>query len=548
MKMESLEHNLYRLESIQKESLDKQKDFLYKSILDVSQNSVKSANNFDYSFKKNFPEINDIGKNESFTPKCVVEFRDGKAFQVLEGRNEVDNLLDNRIIMGTYYIDVGHQINSDSVNCDIMYCIQHNKTVKMKGINYIYSTTNFDCGCPWNSQYIYRFPKNDFLARNESRPDYRILITHTFQVDNYLNLYHQGTGLYLLFNKTAFPKLPFYLAKQYTQLRNEKDIYYKIFFSKRLENLTFQFTLQNYQSVDNRQQFLENINQLIPDDYQEVYDFFNRFRKFDGYGQTLETNAILDVSDDETNYLDSKDRLIQSLREKLKETMSRIEKAEQLAKNMVEEYQSKSIEIQDLHRKLDMSRITIKEIKSQENQKKISEIEKVKQEKFNLYQQLLESEKYHSMFDNLGISLESIKKDNEKLSLEIAKMRDINNGLITTIKTEKDQNQKINEDNNYLLREMNNFEDTKSELKKQIAELKRDLKTYQTENQNLTERLTEIGNNSSNALELALNDRVNELETLSQKHQDEKKEVIKENTILKQRLNKIENTLKNLGL
>ena len=107
-----------------------------------------------------------------------------------------------------------------------------------------------------SKQHLHPIPDTillkDMIDRGENRLFPIINTTYIFQVDNYLNLYHEDTGLYLMLHKTTFPSLTFYLAQQYTKL--DKD-YYKIYLSKRLENINFKFDNNYYNSVDQRKQF-----------------------------------------------------------------------------------------------------------------------------------------------------------------------------------------------------------------------------------------------------------------------------------------------------
>ena len=80
--------------------------------------------------------------------------------------------------------------------------------------------------------------------------------TIKFEVDNYLNIYHPETGLYLMFHKTTFPDICFYLAQEYTQLVGKQ--YYQIYLSKRLDNIEFSLNQGYYHSKDQRTEFLQN--------------------------------------------------------------------------------------------------------------------------------------------------------------------------------------------------------------------------------------------------------------------------------------------------
>ena len=111
----------------------------------------------------------------------------------------------------------------------------------------------------------YRFDNNPKINTYEKRIDNRVPLvliedTTEFEVDNYLNLYHKLSGLYLMFNKTPFPDACFYFAREYTQLPLGKD-YYQIFLSKRIVgDIKFRLIPQTYKLIDGRPTLLEELN------------------------------------------------------------------------------------------------------------------------------------------------------------------------------------------------------------------------------------------------------------------------------------------------
>jgi hypothetical protein len=543
--MEILENNLVNIQEFHKDALQRQSDLVYKGIKDVSNHSIKSANDFDFKFKLLFPS--DIGKDDTFTPSCIVEFREGKAFQIMDNIANPSELLANRTVMGSYYID---NLCNRSIICGNH--VNHNISFS----NNTYATLS--CGCTISSgntgmvdvSVLKNWPFNVLSSRNEEKEIAFVGNSTCFQVDNYLNLFHKESGLYLLFNKTAFPNLPFYFAKHFSQLRDEKDIYYKIFSSKRVNSISFQLNNATYMSVDARPTFLKQVNELIPDDYPRVFELFNRFRKFDGYGENNglpPNNSMTDLSNTENlNCLDSKDRIIRELTEKLNIMVLRSEKEAELVQQMMSEYRSKSVEIENLHGELNLARIHIDAEKSKKELKFVSDLEKIKQENFNLLQQLLEAEKYRVMFDSTGTTLDSVRKENETLNLKILKLNNINNGLLDTIKSEKERNKKLVEDNDLAINNINAFKYEESSLKKIITSTKSELKKYQEENIVLVDKLTEIGGSSSNALELALTNRITELEQSFKECKTENKKLLAEIQKLEESKRKIENTLKNI--
>ena len=62
------------------------------------------------------------------------------------------------------------------------------------------------------------------ISRGKCKPVYHNKESHDFEVDNYLNLFHKPTGLYLMFNKTSFPKFPFQMKKLQKEVYTSKRI------------------------------------------------------------------------------------------------------------------------------------------------------------------------------------------------------------------------------------------------------------------------------------------------------------------------------------
>jgi hypothetical protein len=256
--MEHIENALFNLDKTTTEFNEKQLNNVAKVIYETAEGTVESSKRFDGNFAKYFPKIETIGEpTPSFNPDFVVEFKDGKAQKEFTGWDREFGILPNRRVMGTYYIDVGEEMTLEKL-------IQEIKRGSFINIHFINKIKD----------------KTIELSHQEHCEEKTIIadkqLEKEFEVDNYLNLYHKQTGLYLIFNKTAFPLFPFY----------DRDYIFK---SKHWDKIKFNFDNSYYSNKDKREELLNNINEIVPNDYHRIYDYFNRFRMFPQYKTTLST-------------------------------------------------------------------------------------------------------------------------------------------------------------------------------------------------------------------------------------------------------------------
>lgn len=557
--MEALERGLQNIDQHTKDAIKKHNDILTKTLFDTAQKSNQSSEKLDINSKKVFPEATNFGEidTEAFNPKKVVEFRDGKSFQVIEDWNKIKGILPNRKVMGTYFLDkVLFEVEGVSGNNFGSNGIQNCFDMRKKGLDKKSTNESLNVYISSVQNFCYPIPDLSLNKRGENRKFTTIEKTYTFQVDNYLNLYHKETGLYLMLHKTTFPSLTFYLAQQYTKL--DKD-YYKIYLSKRLENIKFKFNNNYYDSVDQRKEFLETINELVPDTYEQVYDLFNRFRNFESFNVEDGDKLVIEDFDDDFEQIDKKDRMIQSIKEKLNETILRSEKAEKIISEMVEDYNKQSNDKLHVEREKNLLEIKIIELENhiklekekimkQSSEKINEEIEKYKQENFGLYKRLAEAEVFAAKAESTGLTMTAIQKKLEKQELEVKKYKDMNKSLVQQLKQEKDNNTKLNNDNTELINQIKNKEINYQALEEVKDELDKNLKEKNTECDKLTKSLSQIGEQSSNALENALSDQIDELTeeitNLKEKNNELKSDKIK----LEREFNNVKSVLSNLNI
>ena len=376
--MDSIEKGIQSIDEQTKKAIQKHKDLLAKTLFETAKKSNNSSSSFDKKNYKVFEGLDKIGREEKkvFNPHTVVEFRDGKAYQVIDTWNIDDGILPNRKVMGTYYVDIGIEMPHEIVH----YCTNHKRITSLSNSQWdpvsnprsLYvNNCMFTCGCHFGHYHtsLYRIFPNDTIYNRKEKQRNMLNIEKTipFQVDNYLNLFHIETGLYLMLHKTTFPDICFYLSKEITQLPGLDCWWrYQIYLSKRLEKLDLEMTQEKYSSIDNREKLLNDINQLVPQTYERIYKLYNSFRKF----QTFKTDEDVESIEPEKAFKDSsqidpKDRIIDSLRIKLNEAIKRCENAEAIVSDMVDKFNDKSIKIQSLEREKGLLEIKLKEIKAE---------------------------------------------------------------------------------------------------------------------------------------------------------------------------------------
>lgn len=555
--MDTVEQGLRNIDKHHLKAIEKHKELYAKTVFDSATHSNISSKNLDLEFNKHFPEIDSIGIEEEtpFNPTTVIQL--GEVYKEIETWNKDDGLLPNRKVMGEYYIDTCEYRNDTNK----YYCKTHNKGFPNFNNGYhLNGNTNnvqlsamiLPCGCNlWTSNNTIiinaHLSETPDIKRGIDKPLFMPDKSYTLEVDNYLNLYHKETGLYLMFNKTAFPMIPFYFK--------DKVIYS----SKRIEQFKNEklFTKEYQKSRDSREEFLEDIKQIIPDNYNDIFTFFNRFRQFKSfkYEVSEEEHAMKSIETDEE--LDLRDNLIESYKLRLTETVNKAENAERIMKEMIEEYEKQSGDIKTLHFQIEqlkqeciekelVHKQEVSSLESKENLKYIEIIETLKTKNFRLNQHILEGETHKTNLEALGISNNSMKKQTQKIQLEINKVRNMNDRLITQIKNDKIASEKIKEEANNIKEEFLSNETEMVALKTSIKELKELFTEKEKECNTLTTLMKTKGETSSNALENALTDKIELLEIEKNDFKELNIKFSKENKDLSKQLEKYKKTISGL--
>ena len=571
--MDTLEQGIQTIDAHTQQAIKKHKDILAQTIYNTANKSNKSAINFDKQYNKYFTESESLGVTDGlpFNPHTVVEMRNGKSNQVIDTWDKGEGILPDRKVMGEYYVDIG--IGKFNTEEDIFYCPQHKniqnhftyngsqcKTFNQAGNSNPSNYRMPQCNCNFYNQQIYIIPKNSILKdinKSYQRGEDRGMFISKdsslqFEVDNYLNLYHKTTGLYIMFHKTSFPNICFHMSKEITQL--EGSSYFQIYLSKRLEKMDLELTQTNYSSMDNREKFLKDILELVPDNYDKIYNLYNNFRKMQTFSQSPE-ELELEKPLEGKNILDSRDRLIEGLQRKLNETVIRCEKAEGIVSEMAEGFNEKSMELQNINREKDLIEMKIKEmeldiekIKKEYEQKEFDKKETESREHFDLYQRLSEAETFRAKSESLGISMESLRKDLEKETLDNKRIKDLNKGLMVKIKDIKTRFSDTKQNNEELFKQIQHLQEQISSNKEHIAKITKELESKNKECWILGEKMSEVGKSSDDALENALGDMVEDLKEEIKKLKEENSILEKDKKKIDSEFSKVKSVLSHLNL
>ena len=382
-----------------------------------------------------------------FNPTFVIEIKDGKGCKIIDTWDKTTGLLPDRKVMCKYYIDVGKDFEFFHHSQCNMYCVTHNKNITRQGGhelhgNHTASNVFTDCGCSnfYNNitNHLYGValakPTTAQITRGEHRPLLDTKQTHEFEIDNYLNLYHPSSGLYLLFNKTAFPAFPFLARPQ-------------VFQSKRITGdettMQFKFDLARYKSHDARPGILAAVPELIPDDYYKVIDFYDRFRQMTNYKRGLRqlgTRNLLFESkttrEIDTEFggeelppsgqtdirLDTRDKLILELESRLSGCLKQIELTDDYNRELVDLFTKQSAEVLDLTRRLNQQTA---DKQTTETAKRLSENHEI----FALKKQLADAQSYIARCQMLGGDITRLETELSNSQLDTQKYKDLAQGL-----------------------------------------------------------------------------------------------------------------------
>jgi hypothetical protein len=583
--MDTIEQTLVNIEAQMEDAITKQKLTVANTIHNVARDSVHAGYSLDMEFMNVFPELKDLcpdilgnvprletalptltpakrGKKVAvevsdsttqspvasipttianhtsnvFNPKFVIEVRNNQGVGVIEQWDSSDGILPNRKVMGKYYIDVGKPTNKNfSFSAGATYCISHN--MQCNNVNGWEQSNNnpsnigMNCGCKnfHNNMLQHTYGAKQINAMSIRRGEHRDLFdtttTHEFEVDNYLNLFHPCSGLYLLFNKTAFPAFPF-LARP------------NIFQSKRHHHdpsdatnkppMKFEFNNTKYTSRDSRAQVLAAVTELIPDDYYKVIDFYDRFRKMTAFKQGLPSGepsspprgeSGIDPEsvgpDGKTPTVDTRDKLIRELETRLSGALKQIELTDSYNNELVTIYQKQTAELMDATRKL--NQLTANQA-TETARHRLEDNAQV----FTLKKQLADAQACIVRSRIQGDDLARLETELSETQNEVTKYKELNQGLTDQLLAAKrDLKTKAEESANSVLAK-NRGDIQINTLQAEKAKLQGEITTLTARIKELDSRLLTVSSSrpDKDALEQVLTARCEELALENKTHVD----------------------------
>ena len=359
--MNNLEQQLIDIDERMADAIRKQKLSVAETIHKVAEDSINACMTLNDEFRAIFPELakfeSDTESNSSstpFNPKFVIETQNGNRPKFIDTWDKIVGILPNRKVICKYYVNICRQTKLFQHSEKCIYCIEHDTYLsnnytpltddKLPKLNSHYCEINCNCFSEFSSvsdlihSEKFLFNAEPFVPNSYGTKPINICYRYEFEVDNYLNLYNKHTGLYILFNKNAFPAFPFLARPQVFQSKKILEDKPKPFDFLEI----YPIKSCNLSNQDARPQILAAVPELIPDDYYKVIDFYDRFRQMTSYKRGLrqlgtrnllfESKTTREIDSEELPptgkeviTMDTRDKLILELESRLSGCLKQIE-------------------------------------------------------------------------------------------------------------------------------------------------------------------------------------------------------------------------------
>lgn len=423
--MDLIEQSFNLLSKDVETSIERQTKNVFTTLYRVAE----SIPTITHEFITIFPELESVTYlTEPFNPMIVIDCVDNKPDSVKYNGSWNNNIgiLPNRRIVGEYWVDIGEKIPNMLFKHmhNLMYCITHNKPINSTNKQDLYqnivpSNVSINCECANFHNQIHNHLINAKLVnttcftRDESRTLFDATTSHKFNVDNYLNLYHES-GLYIMFNKTPFPELGFIVRPLNIQ-------------SKRMSAMTFKLGDKAwYQSKDASATILNLATELIPDNYGAYVEFYKKFHK-------LCKPVNISLEDIELESSDTRDILIHELETQLKYANKRLELIDTKHDELVEMFKKQSDTLAELTKEYE-------QYKMNKNANDKLEIIKLTEELFKAKKELIDAMSYQAKciaqntdIEQLQLNIKAKQQDIIKCRSQLQEMSD----QVLTLKKEK---------------------------------------------------------------------------------------------------------------
>jgi hypothetical protein len=301
--MEIINNSLSNLDKqLQKNIKDLQNEY-QKAILDTSKYYFNSYTDFDISLIEYFPDIKNtpriLPENHRYNPKMVIEYdKDRNPVKILrEGDWDTDiGYLQNRKVM--YEIEL--------IQCWDKEVVETIENIDICNFKEFMSDKDF-----WNKlinktlyKSISRYNFFNIRFKDTECTDIQIKVDLKYkvegiwkfklEVDNYLNLKSNicingftTQNIYFCFNKIPFPDFAF--------LTNNRLQRLVISGENNILNYRHKDTIL---SKDKEEEILNKSKFIVPENYEEVYKYFDNFRKLANWyieGLKEEKNKIINL-------------------------------------------------------------------------------------------------------------------------------------------------------------------------------------------------------------------------------------------------------------
>ena len=490
--MDILEKSLADIKASTQDAIDKQHNILAKAIYDVAEQSSGCSKTVDNIFAKVMDPKEFPASASPFNPHTVVDMT---RTEVLEKWDKYIGVLPDRVVTDHYYVDFGYA----QADKNICFCTVNTLHINQSGAC---------CGKP--ACHINNMSSRDVRRLRGSTthtPIYQVTsgtygTTATFEVDNYLNLYHPTSSLYIMFNRTKFPLSAFQMVE-----RINKSYGKGVFQSHWLNHNKLTTTM--YTSLDQRPTFLQFVQQMVPPDYQHTLEVFNTFRELSKLSSSLCTSLQIGSDPDSK---DPRDAIINELQLKLAEAISNTQQMDSLVVELNDDYRAKSDEVLSLKKEFILQDKAHKE----EHEMKISStdehIESLKVQVFQLKTKLAEATSYQTKNEVLGITILSKSKDLNRIKSDCDGYRAKNTALAQQIVDERKKIKEQQEQYQDVIIQFKTITEENSQYQLTVKKMSRDIQKKESELTKQSGRLSALVSKSTDSLDSVLNDRILELE------------------------------------
>jgi hypothetical protein len=262
------------LQSIEKNlniDIQNKKHEINKLILDMSLHYTNRYQDFNKSINNIFPSLNEltIKNKDIFNPSLVIEynFKIKKPINILkkDDWNNDDGYVNNRKVM--YEIEL--------IQCWDKEVVETMENIDICNFKSFLKNSKF-----WREKLIKGFYRIDIRNNNfYSTLEYLgEVCKFKLEVDNYLNLNYKfydnneciKANIYFCFNKIIFPEFAFLSNNKLKRLviSKKNNIINNNYINKLLEN-----------NSEYKNNILDKSKSFIPENYSEVYNYFNGIRK-----------------------------------------------------------------------------------------------------------------------------------------------------------------------------------------------------------------------------------------------------------------------------